>query len=234
MKTNQVTIYQLLMNKSFRQLSDTQKEEYQNRQTQLASMWQDETDELIKRNIYDELHYSLSGLVNFMAYKRAGESFSVEEEDFQGIIYLVLAETLIKFDRTLNKPFQPVFLYNVNNKIKMMYRSKEKDVHETTYFCDTRLDMPSLSADYDTMGDSLEVEHTFSIDVEHNLLVDQIINELFNGDEKKRTIVHMSIQEFKRNEIVAAIKEEGKSTDSVARLVNRTVKEFKATYLKLK
>jgi hypothetical protein len=53
------TYFEIIENKNYRQLSDTQKEELQNRQTQLALMWQDTNDEIKQREIFDELHASL-------------------------------------------------------------------------------------------------------------------------------------------------------------------------------
>jgi hypothetical protein len=227
------TYFEIIENKNYRQLSDTQKEELQNRQTELALMWQDETDEIKQRAIFDELHASLKGFVKAKARKEAERSFSVEQEDFEGIIYVTLAETLVKFDRKLNKPFQPIFIYNIRNQISMMYRSKKSDIHETTYHDKNRLDSIAPDDETLTMADTIECEHAFEENVEHNVFVDQIVNNIFNGDEKKRTIIHMSIQGFKRNDIVSAIKDEGKSTDSIARLVNRTVNQFKDEYIKL-
>ena len=227
------TYFEIVGNKNYRQLSNTQIEALQNRQTELALMWQDETNEIKQREIFDELHASLKGLVKAKARKEAERSYSVEQEDFEGILYLTLAETLITFDRTLDKPFQPILMYNISNQIKMMYRSKKSDVHETTYHDKNRLDSIAPDDETLTMADTIECEHAFEENVEHNVFVDQIVNEVFNGDDKKRTIIHMSIQEFKRNDIVSAIREEGKSTDSIARLVNRTVNQFKDAYLKL-
>jgi hypothetical protein len=227
------TYFEIVGNKNYRQLTGTEIEELQNRQTQLALMWQDETDEMKQRAIFDELHASLQGLVKSIARRQAEKSFSVEQEDFEGLVYLKLAETLINFDRTLGKPFQPIFIYNVKNEIRMMYRSKKADMHETTLHDKNRLDSIAPDDETLTMADTIECEHAFEDNVEHNVFVDQIVNNIFNGDEKKRTIIHMSIQEFKRNDIVSAIKEEGKSTDSIARLVNRTVNQFKEEYIKL-
>jgi hypothetical protein len=227
------TYFELTANKKWNQLTDLEKEQVQNRQSQLASMWQDAQDELHKRDIFDELFASLNGLVKAKARKEADRSYSVEQEDFEGILYLTLAETLVKFDRNLGKPFQPVFMYNVSNKIKMMYRDKSKDEHENTYHEDNRLDTPAPEDKTVTIADTLETQLSFEQNVEHNVVVERLITKLFNGDEKKRTVVHMSIQNFKRNEIVSAIAEEGKSTDSLARYINRTVNQFKEAYIAL-
>jgi hypothetical protein len=227
------TYFELTATKKWNQLTDLEKAQVQDRQSALASMWQDAQDELTKREIFDELFASLNGLVKAKAKKEADRSYSVEEEDFQGIIYLTLAESLIKFDRTLGKPFQPVFMYNVSNKIKMMYRDKSKDEHETTYHEDNRLDTPAPEDNTVTIADTLETRLSFEQNVEHNVVVEKLITKLFNGNEKKRTIVHMSIQNFKRNEIVSAIREEGKSVNSVERMINRTLTQFKEAYIAL-
>jgi hypothetical protein len=242
------TYYQIVQDKTFRELTNSQKEELQNRQTELALMWQAEQDELQKEILFDELLASLQGLVKSRAYREAEKSFTIDKEDFEGLIYLVLVETLVSylegqtelygqklmpFSQELDKPFQPIFLTNLNAVINMNYRHKGYDVHETTYHVTNRLDSPSPDDPTVTMGDALEVERSFELEVEHNLFVDQVVQDVFNGDEKKRTIVHMSVQEFKRNEIVSALKDEGQSSDAMAKQVNRTVKQFKAAYLKL-
>lgn len=227
------TYFELTANKKWNQLTDLEKEMVQDRQSALASMWQDAQDELHKREIFDELFASLNGLVKAKARKEADRSYSVEEEDFQGIIYLTLAESLIKFDRTLGKPFQPVFMYNVSNKIKMMYRDKSKDEHEQTFHEDNRLDTPAPEDNTVTIADTIETRLSFEQNVEHNVVVEKLLTKLFNGNEKKRTIVHMSIQNFKRNEIVSAVREEGKSVNSVERMINRTLTQFKEAYIAL-
>ncbi|MDA2738438.1 hypothetical protein PDQ75_25115 [Bacillus cereus group sp. Bc015] len=227
------TFFEIVENKSYRELSVAEKEAIQIRQTELVLQWQDETNEIKKEEIFDELHASIKGLIKGMAYRQAEKSFSVEQEDFEGIMYLTLVETLIAFDRTLNKPFQPVFIMNVRNEIKMMYRQKGYDLHDTTLNEANRLDSPAPEDSTVTMGDVIEVEHNFTLDVEQMVVTDEILTELFGEDSKKKTIVHMSVQGFKRNEIVSAIIEEGKSPDSVAKQVNRTVSQFKAHYLNL-
>jgi hypothetical protein len=243
------TYFEILENKTFRQLTSTQKTEVQNRQTELALMWQAEQDNLQKEYIFDELFASLKGLVKSRAYREAERSFSVEQEDFEGLIYLVLIETLtgtkdgqtelygqklMAFNQELDKPFQPVFITNLNAVIKMMYRHKEYDAHEgTVQHSKNRLDSISPDDPEATLGDTLETGERFELEIEHNLYVDQVVQDVFNGDEKKRTIVHMSVQEFKRNEIVSALKDEGQSSDAMAKQVNRTVKQFKEAYLNL-
>ncbi|MDE1381211.1 hypothetical protein PVN23_21645 [Bacillus licheniformis] len=218
------TFFEIVGNKTYRQLTSSQKEEIQNRQNQLVIDWQDETNELRKEEIFDELFASLSGLIKGMAYRQAEKSFSVEQEDFEGIMNLTLVETLLQFDRSLNKPCHPVFIMNVQNEIKMMYRQKGYDIHDTV---SDRLEQPNEKDPSTTLVDVVQSPTDFAATVETSLFVDEVVHELFGEDEKKRTIVHMSVQGFKRNEIVSAIAEEGQSTDSVAKQINRTVKRFK-------
>ncbi|UTV34897.1 hypothetical protein [Bacillus altitudinis] len=227
------TFFEIIEGKHYRQLTTTQKEEIQNRQTDLVLKWQDASDRLSKDIIFDELFASINGLIKGMAFRQAERSFSVEQEDFEGIMYLTLVETLLNFDRTLGKPFQPIFIMNVKNEIKMMYRQKGYDLHEETLTTSSRLDSPSPSDATVTMGDALEDKHSAPSDVETFLAVEQVIKNTFGEDEKKRTIVHMSIQNFKRNEIVSAIAVSGQSPDAVAKQVNRTVKQFKDAYVAL-
>ncbi|WP_353856802.1 hypothetical protein [Bacillus sp. Bos-x628] len=227
------TFFEIIEGKNYRQLSTAQKEEVQNRQTELVLKWQDESNELKKEIIFDELFASINGLIKGMAFRQAERSFSVEQEDFEGIMYLTLVETLVNFDRTLGKPFQPIFLYNVKNEIKMMYRQKGYDIHEETLTTHSRLDSPSPVDSTVTMGDALEVGQAYTGDVETFLSIEQVIKNTFGEDEKKRTIVHMAIQNFKRNEIVSAIAELGQSPDTVAKQVNRTVNKFKEAYIAL-
>lgn len=235
------TYYEIIKGKNFRQLSMEEKEAIQDRQTQLVLAWQDSTDEKEKEEIFDELHASLQGLIKSMAYRKARESISVEQEDFEGLMYLTLVESMIKFDRTREKPFQPVFIYNVENEVRMMYRKKNYDVHEqTTMYESTRLDHPTALGAETPVHPSIELKgqrmagSTNDVDeIEQMVAVEQILTDLFGNNEVKKTIVHMAVEGFKRNEIISAIQVEGKSTDALARQVNRTVNEFKAHYLNL-
>lgn len=227
------TFFEIIEGKNYRQLTTTQKEEIQNRQTDLVLKWQDASDQLSKDIIFDELFASINGLIKGMAFRQAERSFSVEQEDFEGIMYLTLVETLINFDRTLGKPFQPIFIYNVKNEIKMMYRQKGYDLHEETLTTSSRLDSPSPSDATVTMGDALEDRQSAPSFVETFMAVEQVIKNTFGDDEKKRTIVHMSLQDFKRNEIVSAVASSGQSNNAVVRQVNRTFKEFKEAFVAL-
>lgn len=222
------TFFEIVENKSYRQLTDTQKEEIQNLQTELVIQWQDEKNEFRKEELFDELFSSLTGLIKGMSYRQAEKSFSVEQEDFEGIMNLTLVETLITFDRSLDKPFQPIFIYNVRNEIKMMYRAKGYDIHDTT----EKLETPVKSG-VKTLADVTESNNDVIGNTVTQIVTEEILTDLFGQDEKKKTIVHMTVQGFKRNEIVTAIAEQGKSTDAIAKQVNRTVKQFKEHYLNL-
>lgn len=232
--------FEIIAGKNFRELTSVEKDMVQVRQTELVCLWQDEQNPSTRELIEEELYASFRGLVKAMAFRQSEKSFSVEEEDFQGMMYLVLTESMIKYDRTLNLPFQPFFITNVKNEIKMMYRQKGYDLHDTT----DKLDNPgSLNGKriYSgmqtgdtlavTLGDLVAAPQNPIEDKVHEVATEYMLDDCFNGDEKKKTIIHMYLQDFKRNEIVSAINTEGKSHDAIARLINRTVTQFKAYYL---
>lgn len=246
------TFFEIVENKSYRELTNAEKHLIQERQTELVIRWQDSVNETQKEIIFDELHASFKGLVKGMAYRQAEKSFSVEQEDFEAIMLLVLTETLtgtndetqvdlygqrlITFDRSMDKPFQPIFLTNVTNVLKMMYRHKSYDAHDTA----NKLDEPSsFTSQFDneekaTYGDKLITGDTNPIKESFTQLVlEEALTDLFGNDTKKKTMVHMSVQGFKRNEIVSALISDGQTTDAVAKQVNRTMKQFKAYYLNL-
>ncbi|MDQ0976590.1 hypothetical protein QFZ31_006642 [Neobacillus niacini] len=229
------TYFEIIETKSYRQLTTIEKEAIQDRQTQLVTDWQDETDVITKEEIFDELYASFKGLIKGMAYKKAERSFSVEKEDFEGIMNLVLVEQLIQFDRNVGVPFQPLFIKHVGFVLGNMYRSKEQDMHETTYDETKRLDNPSPEDSTVTMLDGLNLteDTDFTGDIATNMITEEVLDDLFGQDDKKKTIIHMFLQDFKRNEIVSAVQESGKSTDSVAKQVNRTVKQFRVHCLNL-
>lgn len=249
------TFFEIVENKTYRELSVAEKEAIQLRQTELVIRYQDSNNESNKEIIFDELHASLKGLIKGMAYRQAEKSFSVEQEDFEGIMFLVLTETLngtndesqvelygqrlITFDRTKGKPFQPIFMTNVSNALKMMYRQKGYDVHDTA----NKLDQPNtFTSQFDneerpTFGDRLVNSDSDSIDPMNEsttqIVLEEILTDLFGTDTKKKTMVHMSVQGFKRNEIVSAVISEGQKTDAVAKQVNRTLTQFKTHCLAL-
>ncbi|MDR7207618.1 hypothetical protein [Priestia megaterium] len=237
------TYYEIVGTKTYRQLTLVEKEAIQDRQTELVQLWQDESLPEKQELIFDELYDSFKGLVKAMAYKKSEQSYTVDMDDFEGLINLTLVESLLSFDRTLNKPFQPVFIMNVNNAVKMMYRQKGYDLHDTTYSsAKQRLDadggLLSDGSKVDVSEKQLSSQATltvtsqvdFTMEVEHSMVTEKILSGLFGMDEIKKTIVHMHLQGFKRNEIVSAIAEEGKSSDSLAKKVNRTLSKFKDAY----
>jgi hypothetical protein len=235
------TYFEITADKTYRDLTQFEKALIQERQTALAIAWQDETNQLKRLEIEDELMASFTGLIKGMAYRQAEKSFSLDQEEFEGIISLAFAETLIDFDRTLNKPFQPVFITMVRYAILEMYREKGYDLHDTAAKLDS--DMKSdantrnLSGtsrdDNNTKGNIKAVAKDLYGDTVTMVVMDDILDDLFGEDDVKKTIVHMTVQNFKRNEIVSAIIEEGKSTSSVEKKINRTVTQFKEHYLKL-
>lgn len=228
------TFYEIIGENTYRQLTTTQKEMIQNRQTELVKNWQDETNEFRKAEIFDELFDSFKGLIKGMAYRQAEKSFSVEQEDFEGIMNLELVETLLSFDRSLNIPFQPVFIMNVKNSIKMMYRQKGYDLHDEA----TELDKPvhkdqARMNGVVTFGETVADETPAIENLETAVVTEELLNGCFGDDEKRKTVVNMAISDFKRNEIVSAINTEGKNPESIARYVNRTLTQFKQYCLNL-
>lgn len=232
------TYFEIVEGKTYRSLTAEEKEAVQNRQTALVIAWQDETNEMKRREVEDELMASFAGLIKGMAKKYADNSFSVDAEEFEGIISLALAETMIKFDRTLNKPFQPVLIQQIRYAILGMYREKGYDLHDKADRLDKRV---SVSSEYhsdtevnlSTTGEltsmsSNPIDETFV-----NVVTDEVLSQLFDDNELKKTIVHMFLQGFKRNEIVSAINTDKKPSETVAKQVNRVVKSFKDNYITL-
>jgi DNA-directed RNA polymerase specialized sigma subunit len=220
-----MSFYQITEGKTYRQLTAEEKALIQERQTELVTLIQDGSQEVVK-----ELVDSFKGLIKGMAYRQAEKSFTIEQDDFEGIMYEVLWKSVLTFDRSLGIPFTPVFIMNVRNAVKMLYRAKSYDVHETTHEVTNRLDSPLPEDATCTMADALEVGTSFESLIESQATINTVLDELFGKNDKKKTIVHMYLDGFKRNEIVTAVSE-GKVTDGLIRLVNRTVAKFKQTYI---
>lgn len=222
------TYFEITANKTYRQLTLVEKNLIQDRQTHLVKLWQDETDSNTKLQIEDELIASFEGLVHGIAFKQANKSFSVDFEEFKGIVSLVLAETMVSYDRTMNKPFQPYFIKMVRYAILEMYRDKGYDLHDTSF----RLDKPSKE-EQETFGDVPVSNHSPIDDVVTQVSTQKILDSIFGDNDRKKTIVHMAINGFKRNEIVSAVAVQGKSTETMAKYVNRTIKQFQSQYIAL-
>lgn len=230
------TYFEITENKTYKQLTLVERNLIQDRQTYLVTMWQATTDLHTKLQIEDELIASFEGLVNGIAFKQANKSFSVDFEEFKGIISLVLAETMVSFDPTKNIPFQPVFITNVRYAILGMYREKGYDLHDTADKLDKHSTLVSQydNVERETFGDRTASNRSFLDDIVTHVSTQKLLDELFGENDRKKTIVHMAIDGFKRNEIVSAIAVEGKSTDSIAKYVNRTLSQFKSHYIALK
>lgn len=226
------TYFEITANKTYKQLTLVEKNLIQDRQTHLVKLWQDENNSHTKLQIEDELIASFEGLVNGIAVRQANKSFSVDVDEFKGIISLVLAETIVSYDRTLNKPFQPYFIKMVRYAILEMYREKGYDLHDTSF----RLDKPStFNSQYDneereTFGDIPVSNHSAIEDAVTNISTQKILDSVFGENDRKKTIVLMAINGFKRNEIVSAVAIKGKSTETMAKYVNRAIKQFQSQY----
>ena len=223
------TVYEIKSQKSFRELTAVEKQMLQDRQTYLALAWQQESNEIEQREIFDELLDSLQGYIKNRAYREAEKWPATEQEEIEGLLYEVLAETVITFDNELSSNFQPIFIYNATNALKMLYRQNSYDLHDTA----DHLDKPVSTGEKATMADLTPAPTDFTEDIQSTQFVDEVMEECFGDNDLKKTIIHMFLQEFKRGEIVEAVITESKSRDSVAKYVNRTVSDFKVSYSKL-
>lgn len=231
------TFSEIAGTKSYYELTNEERTAIQDRQNELVNAWQDEDSSKRKNQIFNELYESLKGLIKGRAYREAEKSFSVDKEDFEGIINLVLVETLLTFDRTLHKPFQPVFLLNIGNAIKMTYREKGYDLHDTASQLDKPIEFSSEFYSDTIVSVSSAFELTASLtdsieEVETAIMTEEMLTNCFGADERKKTIIHMVLDKYKRNEIITAINTDGKSPEAVARLINRTVAKFREAYPK--
>lgn len=211
------TIYEIIGTTVYAELSDEQREAVYRRQNELVVAYQNGDVDA-----FDELYDSLKDYIRGTAYRRAMKGFSIEREDIEGIINLVLVESICKFDITLGKPFHPFFATAVNNEMKMVYRAKSKDMHDTCLSDAYRLDrqVESESSVKDLIAD--KTDDSFA-----RILAEQIMDACFGNDQKKRTIVHMFLDGFRQREIAAAIAVEGDNIESVYKYVKRTVTQFR-------
>jgi RNA polymerase sigma factor (sigma-70 family) len=217
-----MSFYEIVGGKSYRELTAEEKGLIQQRQTDLVIAIQDGCLEMI-----DELVASFKGLVKGMAYRQAERSFTVEQEDFEGLMYEELWRSVLKFDRSLGVPFTPVFIMNVKNAVKMMYRAKSYDLHDSTYETyDQRLGTNDVSPDTDTKLTRVIGKVEFAHMTDHAIVTEQLLTELFGSNSKKKTVIYMHLEGFKRNEIVSA-------TGITERTVNRIVTKFKDSYITL-
>lgn len=211
------TIYEIVGNTEYSALTDDQREMMYRRQNVLVVAYQNGNEDA-----FEELYDSLKDYIRGTAYRRAMKGFSIEREDIEGIINVVLVESIIKFDISLGKPFHPFFAMAVNNEMKMVYRAKSKDMHDSCLSDGYRLDrqVESDSSVKDLIQD--KTDDTFA-----RILAEQIMDACFGNDQKKRTIVHMFLDGFRQREIAAAIKGESENIESVYKYVKRTVTLFR-------
>lgn len=218
------TFYEIFGNKTYKELTNDEKIAYNDRVDYLAGAYAaGETQAFVE--LYDALRDYIGGL----AYRYSQRSFSIEQEDFEGIINLVLVESLTKYDATKGVPFQPFFAMNTRNEIKMVYRSKERDGHDGTLATDKlRLDAPNDSENGGTNeGSALFASSNNTEEGFYRVLADELISGCYGEDDLKRTVILMYLDGFKQRDIANAINEDGKKFQTVEKFVQRTVKGFK-------
>lgn len=218
------TFYEIMGNKTYKQLTNDEKIAYNDRVDALAVEFA-----AGETNAFAELYDALRDYIGGLAYRYSQRSFSIEEEDFEGIINLVLVESLTKYDSSKGVPFQPFFAMNIRNEIKMVYRTKGRDVHDETLATNKlRLDAPYDSENSDTnwknatFAMSNNTEEGF-----YRVLADELISGCFGEDDLKRTVILMYLDGFKLRDIANAVNGDGKKFQTVEKFVQRTVKGFK-------
>lgn len=225
------TINEIKGNKSFQTLTIAEKEELNTRQNWLAIAWKNEPNEMVQRELFDELHESLKGLIKSMARRQAEKSFSTEQEEVEGLLYEVFANCLYDYDQS--GTFQGFFITYAGYAIGKMYRSEKQDIIDTTYIDECRLDSPAGGEDgAKSKAEKIEAKEENMSEAEVRVTANKLVNGCFT-DKLKKAAVLMFIDGFKREEIVKAINTEGKKEDTVARMVNRAIKQFQTYCLNL-
>ena len=218
------TFYEIMGNKTYKQLTNDEKIAYNDRVDALAVEFG-----AGNTNAFAELYDALRDYIGGLAYRYSQRSFSIEEEDFEGIINLVLVESLTKYDSSKGVPFQPFFAMNIRNEIKMVYRTKGRDVHDETLATNKlRLDAPYDSENSDTnWKNATFATHNDTEEGFYRVLADELISGCFGEDELKRTVILMYLDGFKLRDIANAVNGDGKKFQTVEKFVQRTVKGFK-------
>lgn len=139
------TINEIKGNKSFQTLTIAEKEELNTRQNWLAVAWKNEPNEMVQRELFDELHESLKGLITSMARRQAEKFFMTEQEEVEGLLNEVLANCLYDYDQS--GTFQGFFITYAGYAIGKMYRKDGQDVIDTTYKSEFRIDAPAGEGD---------------------------------------------------------------------------------------
>lgn len=218
------TFYDIMGNKTYKELTNDEKIAYNDRVDHLASEFAAGSTDAFAE-LYDALRDYIGGL----AYRYSQRSFSIEQEDFEGIINLVLVESLTKYDSSKGVPFQPFFAMNIRNEIKMVYRTKGRDVHDETLATNKlRLDAPYDSENSDTnWKNATFATHNDTEEGFYRVLADELISGCFGEDDLKRTVILMYLDGFKLRDIANAVNGDGKKFQTVEKFVQRTVKGFK-------
>ncbi|HDR8302757.1 TPA: sigma-70 family RNA polymerase sigma factor [Bacillus cereus] len=225
------TINEITGNKSFGQLAIAEREELQARQNWLAVAWKNEPNELIQRELFDELHESFKTLIKSMARRQAEKFFMTEQEEVEGILYEVLANCL--YDYNESRDFHGFYVTYAGYAIGKMYRKDGKDAIDTTYKKENRLDASVGNEDgAKAMAEKIESKEETMSEAEVRVTANKLVNECFEDGDKKAAVL-MFIDGFKREEIIKAVNTEGKKHDTVARMVNRAIKQFQNYCLNL-
>ncbi|PEL24334.1 sigma-70 family RNA polymerase sigma factor [Bacillus toyonensis] len=225
------TINEITGNKTFGQLTIAEREDLQVRQNWLAVAWKNEPNELIQRELFDELHESFKTLIKSMARRQAEKFFMTEQEEVEGILYEVLAQCL--YDYNESRDFHGFYVTYAGYAIGKMYRKDGQDAIDTTYKNDNRLDASVGNEDgAKAMAEKIESKEETMSEAEVRVTANKLVSECFTEDDKKAAVL-MFIDGFKREEIIKAVNTEGKKHDTVARMVNRAIKQFQNYCLNL-
>lgn len=219
------TFYQIAGNKKYRELNTQERKEIAARQNQLVLAYQ-----LGSHDVFEELYDSLKSYIKGSAYHRAMNGYSMEYEDIEGVMNLVLVESLIAYEAG-EVPFQAFYALQVNYAMMMLYRDKSKDVHDTCLGDSYRLDR-TVDGEATVKDLVVDTKDSYS-ESAARILADQLIESCFGDDGKKRVIILMFLDGFRQREIAKALIQDGENYDSVYKYVQRTVAAFRQQAIKL-
>lgn len=220
------TFYEIAQGKSYRELTVEERLAIRDRQNFLVGEYQNGNKE-----VFTELYDSFTSFIRGTAYRKAMNSTTIEMDDIVGIINLVLVESLVSYDAELNDNFQAYFAMNVNFEMKMFYRRLINDSHEKCSENAYRLDrsVDGETSVQETVGDKKDtVSEAFA-----RILADQLLDDCFGVNMKKRTAVLMYLDGFRQREIAEALATEDENIESVYRNVKRTIALFRQQAMKL-
>lgn len=220
------TFYEIAGNKKYRERSTEERKQIAERQNQLVLAYQENGSQ----DVFQELYDSLKSYIKGSAYYRALNSYSIEAEDIEGVLNLVLVESVLSY-KAGEVPFEAYYYVQVGYAMKMLYRDKSKDVHDECLGDAYRLDR-TVDGEATVKDLVVDTRDSYSESVAR-VLADQLLDTCFGKDDKKRVIVLMFLDGFRQREIAKAIIQEGENFDSVYKYVQRTVAAFRQQASKL-